>query len=132
MANGDAVNVILRHGWVVAALAVLTLPAITFAAPTDSISREAAPAKPTVNPAAKRAVKRPRQDFGFLPGYEHPIRPDRPLRGGSFYDGPRYWYRGQILYGYGGPHFYRGQWNGGSFGPCWTYTPIGPMWNCGR
>jgi len=22
-------------------------------------------------------------------------------------------------------------WNGGGFGPCWTNTPIGPMWNCG-
>ena len=21
--------------------------------------------------------------------------------------------------------------NGGSFGPCWTRTPIGPIWNCG-
>jgi hypothetical protein len=20
---------------------------------------------------------------------------------------------------------------GGSFGPCWTRTPIGPIWNCG-
>jgi hypothetical protein len=23
------------------------------------------------------------------------------------------------------------RYNGGSFGPCWTRTPIGPIWNCG-
>jgi hypothetical protein len=33
---------------------------------------------------------------------------------------------------YGGPGFYRGRWNGGGFGPCWTQTPIGNVWNCGR
>ncbi|ABD07420.1 conserved hypothetical protein [Rhodopseudomonas palustris HaA2] len=31
----------------------------------------------------------------------------------------------------GRPGFYRGRYNGGSFGPCWTQTPIGPVWNCG-
>jgi hypothetical protein len=29
------------------------------------------------------------------------------------------------------PGFYRGRNNGGSFGPCWTWTPIGRAWNCG-
>ena len=29
------------------------------------------------------------------------------------------------------PGFYRGRYNGGSFGPCWSWTPIGPAWNCG-
>ena len=24
------------------------------------------------------------------------------------------------------------RWNGGGFGPCWTQTPIGNVWNCGR
>ena len=33
---------------------------------------------------------------------------------------------------YGGPGFYRGRWTGGGFGPCWTETPIGEVWNCGR
>ena len=28
-------------------------------------------------------------------------------------------------------HDYGFRWNGGSFGPCWTSTPIGLMWNCG-
>jgi hypothetical protein len=44
----------------------------------------------------------------------------------AFYDwdGARY-YPGR-------PGFYRGQWNGGSFGPCYTQTPIGPINNCGQ
>ena len=32
---------------------------------------------------------------------------------------------------YGWPGFYRGRWNGGGFGPCYTKTPIGPIGNCG-
>jgi len=32
---------------------------------------------------------------------------------------------------FGWPGFYRGHYNGGTFGPCWTQTPIGPVWNCG-
>ena len=43
----------------------------------------------------------------------------------------RFWSGGEWRYGYGGPGFYRGQWNGGTFGPCWTNTPIGRIWNCG-
>jgi hypothetical protein len=58
--------------------------------------------------------------YGFLPGYEPPEvvewRNARVRR-------PAFWY--------GGPGFYRGRWNGGGFGPCWTPTPIGPHWNCG-
>jgi hypothetical protein len=61
-----------------------------------------------------------RHGYGFLPGYEPPEvvewRNARVRR-------PAFWY--------GGPRFYRGRWNGGGFGPCWTPTPIGPHWNCG-
>jgi hypothetical protein len=68
----------------------------------------------------KRAANRPWHGYGFLPGYEPPEvvewRRDFGRR-------PAYWY--------GGPRFYRGRWNGGGFGPCWTQTPIGPHWNCG-
>jgi hypothetical protein len=39
---------------------------------------------------------------------------------------------GSQYYGPAWPRFYRGRWNGGGFGPCYTQTPIGPMWNCGR
>jgi len=56
--------------------------------------------------------------YGFLPGYVPPEQFD-PLR-----PQPRgYWY--------GYPGFYKGRWNGGGFGPCWTQTPIGNVWNCG-
>jgi hypothetical protein len=41
-------------------------------------------------------------------------------------------YYGNVHYGWGRPGFYRGQYNGGSFGPCWTYTPIGMMPTCGQ
>jgi hypothetical protein len=58
--------------------------------------------------------------YGFLPGYEPPqvVEWRRRFEGRR----PAYWY--------GGPGFYRGQWNGGGFGPCWTQTPIGNHWNC--
>jgi hypothetical protein len=55
--------------------------------------------------------------YGFLPGYEPPGR--RMYRRDSTYP----WF--------GWPGYYRGRWNGGGFGPCWTKTPIGMVWNCG-
>jgi hypothetical protein len=66
----------------------------------------------------KRPAGRHGHGYGFLPGYEPPevVEWRRNFR-------PGYWY--------GGPRFYRGRWNGGGFGPCWTQTPIGPHWNCG-
>jgi len=76
--------------------------------------------------------------YGFLPGYRQPPYlaewRDRSARSRGSYEPYelRYWYDGQIRYGWGEPGFYRGRWNGGSFGPCWTSTPIGLMWNCGR
>jgi hypothetical protein len=74
--------------------------------------------------------------YGFLPGYHQP--PDNSL---PIYTAkrsshsipaytPSYWYNGGRYY-FGEPGFYRGRYNGGSFGPCWTWTPIGLMWNCG-
>jgi hypothetical protein len=75
--------------------------------------------------------------YGFLPGYRPslaesqgvPILGREPRR-----PEPRYLnlYNGQWAYGWGGPGFYRGRYNGGSFGPCWTYTPIGMMPTCGQ
>jgi hypothetical protein len=63
--------------------------------------------------------------YGFLPGY----RPPEQIEWERFWEwrrthGPAFWY--------GGPQFYHGRWNGGGFGPCWTQTPIGPIWNCGK
>jgi hypothetical protein len=62
---------------------------------------------------------------GFLPGYRTPEQ----LRRIEYR--PRYWYAGGWRY-FGRPQWYGGRWNGGSFGPCWTASPIGMQWTCGR
>jgi hypothetical protein len=75
--------------------------------------------------------------YGFLPGYRPslaesqgiPILGPDPRRKREW----RYWdYYGNVRYGWGQPGFYRGRYNGGSFGPCWTSTPIGMMPTCGQ
>jgi hypothetical protein len=84
--------------------------------------------------------------YGFLPGYQQPLSNSVPLyaqkaaalrmarrdRRPWYIDPvPRYYgYDGNWHY-FGRPGFDRGRYNGGSFGPCWTRTPIGPIWNCG-
>ena len=75
--------------------------------------------------------------YGFLPGYHQPPNNAVPVfgrkgasRGEPDYS-PRYLgYDGEWHY-FGRPGFVRGRYNGGSFGPCWSWTPIGPAWNCG-
>jgi hypothetical protein len=77
--------------------------------------------------AAETRTKRrpaPRNEYGFLPGYRPPEVVERQDRWLYSRRHPSYWY--------GWPGFYRGRWNGGGFGPCWTQTPIGNMWDCGR
>jgi hypothetical protein len=69
----------------------------------------------------KRQVVRHWHGYGFLPGYRSPERIEWER---AQHRGPIYWY--------GWPGYYRGRWNGGGFGPCWTQTPIGAVWNCGR
>jgi hypothetical protein len=75
--------------------------------------------------------------YGFLPGYHQPPNNAVPVYGakGAFrgepdYSPSYYDYNGERYY-FGRPGFYRGRYNGGSFGPCWSWTPIGPAWNCG-
>ena len=84
--------------------------------------------------------------YGYLPGYQQPLNNALPLyaqkdatrrwarsaRRPWYIDPvPRYYgYDGDLHY-FGRPGFYGGRYNGGSFGPCWTRTPIGPVWNCG-
>ena len=93
--------------------------------------------------------KRPKpvwHGYGFLPGYRQPPSNSQPLYGqkaAAFrlaQHRKRPWYIDPTpeYYGYDGdwhylgwPGFYRGHYNGGTFGPCWTQTPIGPAWNCG-
>ncbi|MFB9262765.1 hypothetical protein ACFFWD_06195 [Bradyrhizobium erythrophlei] len=93
------------------------------------------PAVTSAAPAHKRNAAR-WHGYGFLPGYRQPPINTVPVfgargaaRGLPDYS-PRYWYGGDLYY-FGRPGFYRGRYNGGSFGPCWTWTPIGRMWNCG-
>ena len=72
-------------------------------------------------PHAKRHMAHRWHGYGFLPGYRTPDQIERD----EARNPRRVWW-------YGGPGFYRGRWNGGGFGPCWTQTPIGNVWNCGR
>jgi hypothetical protein len=101
---------------------------------------------------AAPANKRPRpvwHGYGFLPGYQQPPSNSQPLyaqKNGyaraahAAFRNRRPWYIDPTpeYFGYDGdwhyfgwPGFYRGHYNGGTFGPCWTQTPIGPVWNCG-
>jgi hypothetical protein len=73
----------------------------------------------------KRHVSRHWHGYGFLPGYVPPEVAQRERERRYREEGPHY-------YGPAWPGFYRGRWNGGGFGPCYTYTPIGYMWNCGK
>jgi hypothetical protein len=108
------------------ALALTLLPAIALAAP----------------------AKKPQRwhGYGFLPGYRQPpnnsvppyadktptsrmaLRQRRPW----YIDPtPEYFGWDGDWHYFGRPGFYRGRYNGGGAGPCWTRTPIGPIWNCG-
>jgi len=93
---------------------------------------------------SKSAGKDRWRGYGFLPGYHQPPAltdwraQNRLYRAQSIQYEQRFlYYRpwsgySQLQYGWGRPGIYRGQWNGGSFGPCWTQTPIGMVWNCGN
>jgi hypothetical protein len=108
--GGDSLR---RIVWLVALAAALTLPA------RAAVSTETGARAPATH---KRHAVRRWHGYGFLPGYVPPEQ--EPPRRDYWTHSPTWWY--------GGPGFYRGRWNGGGFGPCWTQTPIGPMWNCGR
>ena len=115
-------------GILLGAAALLLLPDTSSAA--TSHKQKVTRSKITVHAKSRRW-----RGYGFLPGY----RPQLAESQGTPVFGPpiprrepRYinLYTGQVQYGWGSPRYYRGQWNGGSFGPCWTYTPIGMMPNC--
>ena len=112
----------------IASVATALLSPAAFAAPSDG--KQVKRTKLTVHPNQRW------RGYGFLPGYRPslaetqgiPIMGRQPRRREM-----RYWdFNGNVRYGWGHPGFYRGRYNGGSFGPCWTYTPIGMMPNCGQ
>lgn len=99
--------------------------------------------------SAASAQKHPKpvwRGYGFLPGYRQPLSNSIPLykqkdamrrlarneRRHWYIDPVPQYYRwdGEWHY-FGRPGFGGGRYNGGSFGPCWTRTPIGAVWNCG-
>jgi hypothetical protein len=97
-------------------------------------------------PSHKRSTTR-WHGYGFLPGYVQPPSNSQPLYGRKFarqrfaQRGIRPWYIDPVpvYFGYDGswhyfgrPGFRGNRFNGGSLGPCWTRTPVGPIWNCGR
>ena len=105
--------------------------ALLLAAPADAAGKKPAPRW---------------HGYGFLPGYHQPPNNSRPpsareaasLRLARHKQRPWYIDPTPDYFGYDGnwhyvgrPGFYGGRYNGGTFGPCWTRTPIGPVWNCG-
>jgi hypothetical protein len=101
---------------------------------------------PVVVPAAAARPAPRWKGYGFLPGYHQPPNNTLPayaqkasvLRMARGNRRPWYIDPTPSYYGYDGdwhyfdwPGFFNGRYNGGSFGPCWTRTPIGPIWNCG-
>ena len=113
---------------------------VLFSFAISILSCQAAPAEASAQASATDARPKPKpkitvrkksrgSGYGFLPGYP-PTPRERAQR-----QRPEiryYTWDGRAYYGWGGPGFYRGQYNGGSMGPCWTSTPIGMIWNCGR
>jgi hypothetical protein len=127
-------NLVMRRNVMLAvvAAAAISLTTATFAeAVVAEANGTSASAK---RHAAKRSAGKRRNGYGpygFLPGVRSPeyiAAQRRATRDPGFG-----WY-GSHYYGYpvGVAGFYHGQWNGGSFGPCWTRTPMGMVWNCGR
>jgi hypothetical protein len=91
-----------------------------------SLASTAMAASAHKSPAHKRHyTNRSVPGYGFLPGVRTPEQIERDRA-------RRYYASGPHWYGPAWPRFYRGRWNGGGFGPCYTQTPIGYMWNCGR
>jgi hypothetical protein len=79
-------------------------------------------------PPQKHNAARPWHGYGFLPGYRTPEQIERARAARNYLPNwPNY-----NSYGPAWPTFYNNRWNGGGFGPCYTQTPIGPIWNCGR
>jgi hypothetical protein len=75
----------------------------------------------------KHRVDRHWHGYGFLPGYRTPEQIEREDHARSRRSTYGYYY-----YWPGRPRIYHGHLTDTGIGPCWTQTPIGPMWNCGK
>ena len=103
-----------------------TLPSVIAFVITLSLTSTAMAAPSHKSPPHKRhTTNRSVPGYGFLPGVRTPQQIERDRARRYYASGPRF-------YGPAIPRFYRSQWNGGGFGPCYTQTPIGYVWNCGR
>jgi hypothetical protein len=114
------------------------LLALALGAPVFASSALAATSAQAATPAKKKPaikIKRHVKRWTVPPGYRTPAQIERQDHDRIQRD-RRAYYRagGQRIYYWSDPNprFYRGQWNGGSFGPCYTWTPIGAVWNCGK
>ena len=104
------------------------MSSLAFAAPGD-------PDAPVKKKPATHRVARHVPHYTNPPGYRSPEQIERDRRA-EINRSRRAYYRagGQQIYYWKDPdpRFFRGRWNGGGFGPCWTSTPIGYVWNCGK
>jgi hypothetical protein len=111
-------------------------------APRPAEARDTKAVKPVAEKHAAAKKKRPRVivrrssgygPYGFLPGYTPPDLSDqRPRKTYHYWRGYDWdgWPVGSWGTGGYGGMWYRGRFSNG-LGPCWSRTPIGPMWNCG-
>lgn len=102
--------------------ALLLLTAAPSAAPAAGETAATKPSAALHKQVRKKPVPR---GYGFLPGYRPPEVIERQRAFARWARGPRF-------YGPAWPGFYRNRWNSGGLGPCYTYTPIGYIWNCGE
>ncbi len=109
----------MQRALLAAVVIAFSFSPVALAVTTDATSTDKPPAV-----HKKRPVTRHWHGYGFLPGYRPPEVIARERAAHYYGSGPHY-------YGPAWPGFYRGRWNGGGFGPCYTQTPIGPVWNCG-
>ena len=95
--------------------------------------------KPAVTQKVTRHKTRHVKRWTTPPGYRSPAQIER--------EDTKSWRRERdfayrhnvprVYYYYWGTPFYTGRFGANRYdslrvGPCWTQTPIGPMWNCGR
>ena len=117
--------------------AVLLAFAVGAAAP--AFADTAPPAKK--KPAATRQVKQAKQVKRWTtpPGYRSPQQIERQDYEAWRRDRRFAWRHNvpQAYYFYYGEPYYNGRFGANRrdtwrVGPCWTQTPIGPVWNCGK